>query len=245
MALTLAGSGGSDDEARATAQAAHDLAVKAAEDAAAADARAARAMTKANAADTTATDTAGKYDTLEQLATSYAQALPASVQDRAALHAAVDALRADLTATQTTLTAVQNALAIEVQARGAAVTSEAATRKAADDALAGRATSLEAAVAALQQLKVLVGFGVANLPVSLAAGATTNVVVTLNRSMGSTVYSVGYGLAGGTSLLGALQATGVVSQTATTVTVAVKNAGLSALVNLSTASLSVVTARDA
>lgn len=108
-----------------------------------------------------------------------------------------------------------------------------------------RVAALETAVTALQALKVTVGFGVANLPASLAAGATTNVVVTLSRSMGSATYSVGYGLAGGTSLLGALQATGVVAQTATTLTVAVKNTGLTALLNLNAASLSVVAARDA
>lgn len=108
-----------------------------------------------------------------------------------------------------------------------------------------RVAALETAVSALQALKVTVGFGVANLPASLAAGATTNVVVTLSRSMGSATYSVGYGLAGGTSLLGALQATGVVAQTATTVTVAVRNTGLTALLNLNAASLSVVAARDA
>lgn len=108
-----------------------------------------------------------------------------------------------------------------------------------------RVSALEAAVTALQALKVTVGFGVANLPASLAAGASTNVVVTLSRNMGSAQYSVGYGLAGGTSLLGQLQATGVVGQTATTVTVGVLNTGLTALLNLSTASLSVVAARDA
>lgn len=108
-----------------------------------------------------------------------------------------------------------------------------------------RVTALETQVAALQALKVNVAFGVANLPASLAAGATTNVVVTLSKSMGSTAYSVGYGLSGGQSLLGSLQAVGVVAQTATTVTVAVKNAGLTGLANLSAASVSVVTARDA
>lgn len=108
-----------------------------------------------------------------------------------------------------------------------------------------RVSALEAAVAALQALKVTVGFGVANLPASLAAGASTNVVVSLSRNMGSATYSVGYGLAGGSSLLGQLQATGVVAQTATTVTIGVRNTGLTALLNLSTASLSVVAARDA
>jgi hypothetical protein len=108
-----------------------------------------------------------------------------------------------------------------------------------------RVSALETAVTALQALKVTVGFGVVNLPGSLAAGATTNVVVTLSRNMGSATYSVGYGLAGGTSLLGQLQATGVVAQTATTVTIGVRNTGLTALLNLSTASLSVVAARDA
>jgi len=171
-----------------------------------------------------------RYDTLQELASSYAQALPASVADRQALHAE--------------LAAVQTAVAAEVQARTQAVSSEATTRKAADDALAARSSTLEAAVAALQKLNVIVGFGVANLPASLAAGATTNVTVPLSKDMGSTTYSVGYGLAGGVSLLGNLQISGVVGQTKTNVTVAVKNAGLSALLNLSTASVSVVAARE-
>jgi hypothetical protein len=245
MALQLAAQGGADDEARAVAQAAHDLAVAADQKAAEADALAANARQMVLNRDPRLNALESDTVTLKQVAQTVQSLSGESTADRAALHATDTGLRTDLTSAQAAITAVQTALAAEVQARTAADNAEAATRKAADDALAVRVTALETAVAALQQLKVLVGYGVTNLPASLAAGATTNVVVTLSRSMNSSVYSVGYGLAGGTSLLGALQAVGVVTQTATTVTVAVKNTGLTALLNLNTASLSVVAAKDA
>ncbi len=71
-------------------------------------------------------------------------------------------------------------------------------------------TALTARVVALEGLKVTVGYGTANLPASLAAGASTNVAVTLSKSMGSATYSVGYGLTGGTSLLNLSTASGQV-----------------------------------
>lgn len=50
------------------------------------------AQTAADAAAAKAAEVDSRYDTLQELAASYAQALPASVEDRAALHRAVDAL---------------------------------------------------------------------------------------------------------------------------------------------------------
>lgn len=90
MALTLAGSGGMDDEARAVAQAAHDLAV-------AADQRAARAMTRANGAETTsaaahelATKAEADTVTLAELAAQLGAAIPASEQTHAAINKRID-----------------------------------------------------------------------------------------------------------------------------------------------------------
>lgn len=155
--------------------------------------------------------------------------------------AGADAIHAEL-AEQ--IAAVRDALAA-IQLKAGPAGKDGVNGKDGAPADTSRVTALETDVAALKALKVLVAFGVANLPATLAAGATTNVAVALNRSMGSATYSVGYGLAGGTSLLGQLQATEVVAQTATTVTIAVKNTGLTALLSLSAASLSVVAARDA
>jgi hypothetical protein len=107
-----------------------------------------------------------------------------------------------------------------------------------------RVAALEAAVTALQNLRVTVGYGVTNLPASIGAGAVISVTVTLSRDMGSATYSVGYGLSGGASLLGSLQVVGVLSQTRTAVTVQIKNTGALALV-ASAASVQVVAARDA
>lgn len=323
MALTLIPTAVDTSAATAIAKAAHDIAVQAAADAKAADERAARAMSKANAATSDAAAAITQYSTLEQVAASYAQALPASVADRQALHDSVAAANAriddiSLTPGPAGATGAQGIQGVTGQAGAKGTTGDQGLRgpsgtdgvqglagptgpagvagpvgatgakgdtgAAGKDGAAGaagptgatgstgltgpqgvagstgatgatgpagtpadmtRVVALETAVTALQKLKVTVGFGTANLPASLAAGATTNVSVTLSRDMGSTVYSVGYGLAGGTSLLGALTATGVLSQTATTVTIGVKNTGLTSLLNLSTASLSVVTARDA
>ena len=108
-----------------------------------------------------------------------------------------------------------------------------------------RITALETAVTTLQALKVTVGYGTATLSGSLLAGATQTVTVTLSRDMGSTSYSVGTGLVGGTTLLGQLVVDGVTAQTKTTVTVRVRNSGLASLANLSTAVVHVVAARDA
>lgn len=168
------------------------------------------------------------------------------------LEALAQTLGAAIPASEATHAAINKRIDDEATARQQADASEAQARAAGDAALGSRITTaetaigaLQAAVAALQALKVTVGFGAANLPASLGAGATTNVTVTLSRDMGSTAYSVGYGLSGGTTLLGQLRVASVVGQTRTTVTLAVKNEGLAALLNLSTGTLSVVAARDA
>lgn len=108
-----------------------------------------------------------------------------------------------------------------------------------------RVAALEAAVATLNALKVRVAFGSAALSGSLLGGATQNVVIGLDKNMGSATYSVGYSMTGGTSLLGQLVIGGIVAQTATSVTVQVRNTGLTSLANLSAAVVYVVAAREA
>lgn len=95
----LASTAATDTAALAIAQAAHDVATQAVADAKAADEKAANARqmvlsrdTKLNTAAANATTAIDQYATLEQLATSYAQALPASVADRQALHDSLTAL---------------------------------------------------------------------------------------------------------------------------------------------------------
>lgn len=95
----LASTAATDTAALAIAQAAHDVATQAVADAKAADDKAANARqmvlsrdTKLNTAAANATTAIDQYATLEQLATSYAQALPASVADRQALHDSLTAL---------------------------------------------------------------------------------------------------------------------------------------------------------
>lgn len=104
---------------------------------------------------------------------------------------------------------------------------------------------LQAQIDALKALQVTIGYGTAALTGSLLAGAVSTVTVTLSRNMGSASYSVGTGLVGGTSLLGSLAIAGVTAQTATTVTMQVRNGGLTALANLSGAVVHVVAAREA
>jgi uncharacterized membrane protein YgdD (TMEM256/DUF423 family) len=97
MALTLAGQGGADDEARATAQAAHDIAVQAAADAKDADDKAANARqmvpNRDGRFDTLAEQQAGLIEqqaSLEQLAATLGAAIPASEQTHAAINKRID-----------------------------------------------------------------------------------------------------------------------------------------------------------
>lgn len=234
MPLTLLPAATDTAGLQAQITAAHNLAVEA-------DQRAANARQMVLNRDS-------RLTSLEDVASRFATEIARTDQIHADLQAGIDGNAARINSLTTNL-------ATEVQSRTAADTAEAAARKAADDteattraagdtALAGRTSALETAVAALQALKVLVGYGVTNLPASIAGGATSSVVVNLSRDMGSATYSVGYGLAGGASLLGSLQVVGVTAQTRTTVTVQIKNTGALALV-ASAASVQVVAARDA
>lgn len=104
-------------------------------------------------------------------------------------------------------------------------------------------TALAGRVTALEQLKVIVGFGQTTLTGTLLAGATQNVTVTLSRDMGSATYAPGYSLTGGTGLLGNLSITGIVSQTNRTVTLQIRNTAVLGL-TLTNAVVSVVAARE-
>lgn len=216
-----------------------------------------------------------KYDTLEELAASYAQALPASIADRESLHAEDAALRmAVATLAQrldniVTTPGPPGASAYDLaraNGYGGTLTQWLASLKGADgqsvkgdpgspgnDGAPGtpadmaRVAALETAVASLQALKVRVAFGTANLPASLAAGATAVVTVNLSPDLGATTYAIGTSLSGGTSLLGQLVLDGEVqgARTSKSVQMRVRNAGLTALLNLSTAVVYVIAAREA
>lgn len=107
-----------------------------------------------------------------------------------------------------------------------------------------RVTALEQAVTTLNALKVRVAFGSAPIAGAILGGATRDIVVTLDKNMGSAAYSVGYSLSGGTGLLGNVSIVGIVGQTATTVTVQIKNGALASVANAA-ATVYVVAAREA
>lgn len=65
-----------------------------------------------------------------------------------------------------------------------------------------------------------------DMSATLVAGAVSDVVVPLNLNMGTSSYAATATLIGGAGLLGKLVLDGILSQTATTVTVRVRNTGL-------------------
>lgn len=89
---------------------------------------------------------------------------------------------------------------------------------------------------------LIVGMGSYNLTGTLLAGATQEVTVTLDKTMGSATYQVAYALTGGTGLLGKAVIDGVTGQTATTVKVLVRNTGLASLA-VSGSTVSVIATR--